>query len=111
MNSNAHRMSDPPTGSKPEPEAEAGTRGLWTSKTGLVTIAFLLIAAFFLLSEHRAHTLGALPFLLLLACPLLHMVMHGGHHDHGGHSRHKEQARYRQTEPGAQEGPTHHKGA
>lgn len=119
MNPNAHRMSDPPTGSKPEPEAEAGTRGFWTSKTGLVTIAFLLIAAFFLLSEHRAHTLGALPFLLLLACPLLHMAMHGGHGGHGSHSSHaghKKQAGHREhglreTEPDAQDGPTHHKGA
>src|SRR5581483_5504246 len=31
---------------------------------------FLAIAAFFLLTEHRAHVLGWLPFLILLACPL-----------------------------------------
>lgn len=42
-------------------------------------IGFLAIAAFFLLSEHRTHLLGALPFLLLLACPLLHFFHHGGH--------------------------------
>ncbi|MER8528082.1 MULTISPECIES: DUF2933 domain-containing protein [unclassified Mesorhizobium] len=99
---NVHRMSDPPTGSQPEPKAEAG--GCWTSKAGLVTIAFLLIAAFFLLTEHRAHTFGVLPFLLLLACPLLHMSMHGGHRGHGGHARRKE------PEPGAQDGITQHKG-
>jgi hypothetical protein len=31
--------------------------------------------------------LGALPFLFLflLACPLLHLFMHGGHGGHGGH--------------------------
>uniref|UniRef100_UPI00313BAD02 DUF2933 domain-containing protein n=1 Tax=Inquilinus sp. OTU3971 TaxID=3043855 RepID=UPI00313BAD02 len=56
----------------------------WKSKGGLVAIAFLLIAAFLLLSEHRAHVLGYLPFLLLLACPLLHLFMHGGHGGHGG---------------------------
>ena len=55
----------------------------WKSKAGLVAIAFLLIAAFLLLSEHRAHLLGYLPFLLLLACPLLHLFMHGGHGGHG----------------------------
>ncbi|WP_240547342.1 DUF2933 domain-containing protein [Mesorhizobium tianshanense] len=106
-------MSDPPTGSNPEKNAEAGTGGFWTSKTGPVTIAFLLIAAFFLLSEHRAHTLGALPFLLLLACPLLHMVMHGGHGSHAGPKKqvgHKEHG-LRETEPDAQDSPTHHKGA
>lgn len=117
MNPAAHRMSNPPTGSEPEQETEAGTGGFWTSKTGLAAIAFLLIAAFFLLSEHRAHTFGALPFLLLLACPLLHMFMHGGHGGHGSHAGHKKQvghrgqAGHRKTDPGAQDGPTHHKGA
>ena len=43
---------------------------------------FLLIAAFFLRTEHRAHLFGALPFLFLLACPLLHLFMHGGHRGH-----------------------------
>ncbi|HZP94609.1 MAG TPA: DUF2933 domain-containing protein [Burkholderiales bacterium] len=45
---------------------------------------FLAIAAFFLLTEHRAHVLGWLPFLILLACPLLHGFLHGGHQGHGG---------------------------
>lgn len=53
-----------------------------------VLIAFLAIAAFFLFSEHRAHLLGALPFLLLLACPLMHLFMHHGHGAHGGHDEH-----------------------
>jgi hypothetical protein len=55
------------------------------SRSGLVLLAFLAIAAFFVLTEHRAHVLGALPYLLLLACPLLHLL-HGGHGGgHGGH--------------------------
>ncbi|CAX23054.1 protein of unknown function [Methylorubrum extorquens DM4] len=49
----------------------------------LVLVAFLLIGAFYLLTEHRAHAFGVLPWLLLLACPLLHLFMHGGH----GHGR------------------------
>lgn len=40
---------------------------------------FLAIVAFFLLSEHRAHFFGVLPWLFLLACPFLHLFMHGGH--------------------------------
>ena len=28
--------------------------------------------------------LGVLPWLLLLACPFLHVFMHGGHRGHGG---------------------------
>ena len=45
---------------------------------------FALVALFFLLTEHRAHVFGWLPFLLLAACPLMHLF-HGGH---GGHGRH-----------------------
>lgn len=53
--------------------------------------AFLAIALTFLALEHRAHFLGALPYLLLLACPLMHLFMHRGH---GGHaSGHDEPAR------------------
>lgn len=41
---------------------------------------FAAIAAFFLITEHGAHLLGVLPFLLILACPLMHIF---GHHGHG----------------------------
>jgi hypothetical protein len=50
-----------------------------------VLLAFLGIAAFFMLTEHRAHVWGVTPYLLLLACPLLHFFMHGRHGGHGGH--------------------------
>jgi len=53
-----------------------------------IFLVFLAIAAFFLFTEHRAHLLGALPFLLLLACPLMHLFMHHGHQ--GGHEGHDE---------------------
>jgi hypothetical protein len=56
----------------------------WRLPSGIVFIGFLAIGAFFLITEHRAHILGWLPFLLLLACPLMHF-MHGGHGGHGGH--------------------------
>ena len=46
---------------------------------------FLLIGGFFLVAEHRAHVYPYLPFLLLLACPLLHMFH--GHGGHGGHGK------------------------
>ncbi len=43
------------------------------------------IVAFYVLREHWGHALGIAPYLLLLACPLMHMFMHGGHgHQHGG---------------------------
>lgn len=56
-------------------------------RTILVTLGFLLIAGFFLQTEHRAHLFGILPFLLILiACPLLHFFMHGGHDGHDDRS-------------------------
>jgi len=57
-------------------------RPLWRSTYSLGALAALGIIIFFLWTEHRAHLLGALPFLLLLLCPLLHFFMHSGHH-HG----------------------------
>jgi hypothetical protein len=54
--------------------AGGGGAGRW------IFWGFVLVAAYFLLTEHRAHTIQYLPFLLLLACPLMHLF-----HGHGGH--------------------------
>ena len=56
----------------------------WRSRYAIGLLVMGAVAAYFLLSEHRAHFFGALPFLLLLACPLMHVFMHGGHGEHGG---------------------------
>ena len=66
---------------------EPQTPRFWGSKATLVAIGFLLIAAFLLLSEHRAHALGYLPYLLLFGCLFMHMFMHGGHGGHSGHGK------------------------
>jgi hypothetical protein len=50
----------------------------------------LLILGYFLLSEHRAHVVPYLPYLLLLACPFLHMFMHKGHGNHESNSHEME---------------------
>lgn len=46
-----------------------------------VTVLCLIAAAvaFYLLKDHREHFLGWLPYLLLLACPLMHVFMHRSH--------------------------------
>jgi protein-S-isoprenylcysteine O-methyltransferase Ste14 len=36
---------------------------------------FALVAAYFLLAEQRAHVVGFLPYLLLAACPLVHLSL------------------------------------
>lgn len=63
---------------------EHGT--LLRSPSGIVFLVFLGVAAVFLVMEHTGHVLGALPYLLLLACPLMHFL-HRGHRGggHGGH--------------------------
>ena len=61
--------------------AERSRQRIFRSR--IVLIGFMVIAAFLLLSEPRAHVLGVLPYLLLLACPLMHLFMHHGHGRHG----------------------------
>lgn len=59
----------------------SANKPLWRSPFGIGVGIALGIILFFLWTEHRAHLLGALPFLLLLFCPLLHLFMHRGHRD------------------------------
>ena len=48
----------------------------------LVLLAFLAVLGFFLVTEHRAHLFGALPYLFLFACPLFHLIFHRHHGSH-----------------------------
>lgn len=66
-------------------------------RIGLVLFSFLVIAGALMFTEHRAHVLGALIYLPLLLCPLMHLFMHGGH---GGHRHHGDHAG-----PGVQSNP------
>lgn len=58
----------------------------------VVLIAFLAIAAFYLIAEHRAHLYGYLSWLPLVAFIALHFWMHAGHR-HGSHGSHGDQKR------------------
>jgi len=67
-------------------EERSKPRGsILTSRWAIVLIVFLVIAGVLLFTEHRAHVLGLLVWLPLLACPLMHIFMHGGHGGHGDH--------------------------
>ena len=66
----------------------------WRKRANWVLLGFLAIAAYFLITEHRAHLAGLLyflPYLFLLACPLMHLFMHHGHDGHGGHGDKREE--------------------
>jgi len=66
-------------------DREASSGGFLTSRWALVLLGFVVIAGILLFTEHRAHVLGALIWLPLLLCPLMHLFMHGGHGGHGSH--------------------------
>ena len=77
-----HEHSDAPS------ETPSNPRVRWA------LYGFLAVAGFYLVTEHWAHTLGVLPFLILLLCPLLHFFHHGGHGGHGsGHGSHPDSDR------------------
>ena len=71
----------------------------WRTPFGIVLCGFLAVAGFFLITEHTAHVLGALPWLLLAACPLMHLFMHHGHGRHGSKDHGDSSAERRPTEP------------
>ncbi|MEO7852688.1 MAG: DUF2933 domain-containing protein [Rubrivivax sp.] len=54
-------------------------------KTALLMVA--IVGGFYLLREHWDHVAGNWIYLLLLACPLIHLF-----HGHGGHGGHGDQA-------------------
>lgn len=54
-------------------------------------LGFLGVAGYFLVTEHRAHLLGFLPFVLVLACPLMHLLHHRGHGEHAPEDSQAEQ--------------------
>ncbi len=66
-------------------------RNFWLAPNGLGAIAIIASLLYLLLAEHRAHFIYALPWLILLLCPLMHVFMHGGHGGHGGHDDNAEQ--------------------
>lgn len=60
----------------------------WLGSTGFWLM--IVIAGFYLVTEHRAHLIAGLAWLpaaLLFACLLMHVFGHGGH---GGHAAHKD---------------------
>lgn len=64
-----------------------------------VFFGFIAVAGYFVLVEHRAHLAPYLPFLLLAACPLMHLFHHGGH-KHGGGDDSDSQPRPPSSTPG-----------
>jgi hypothetical protein len=56
------------------------------SKLGLAVTVAAAALGVYLLVTHTGHALGAAPYLLLLACPLMHVFGHHHHHRSGDKS-------------------------
>jgi hypothetical protein len=54
----------------------------WRSPLGIFMLLAGAVGVYYLLTEHLTHVAQAIPYLFLLACPLMHVF---GHHGHGGH--------------------------
>ena len=52
--------------------------GRSTSVLAMTAVALASAGLFWLLREHWGHALGLAPYLLFLACPILHFFMHRG---------------------------------
>ena len=59
----------------------------WRSRTTLPFAVFLASGAYFLWTEHQAHIIEFLPWILVLACVGMHLFMHRGHGHGSGHDR------------------------
>ena len=64
----------------------------WKSPKGIAILIALAALGVYLIVWHQQHLLGALPFLFILLCPLMHFFMHGGH-NHNDHSKGGEQTK------------------
>lgn len=61
---------------------EEHRRPWWRTVTGVTVLGLALVGLFYVLREHYGHVLGAAPYLILLASPLMHLLLHRGH-EHG----------------------------
>ena len=60
----------------------SGYKAFLGSPAGLFTCLVAAALGIYLLFFHLTHVALALPYLVLLACPIMHF-MHRGHHHHG----------------------------
>ena len=62
----------------------SGLREFLGSKVGRIVCLALAALGIYLLWTHAGHAISALPYVLLLACPLLHLFGHRHRHAHQG---------------------------
>ena len=71
----------------PQPQRGVHRFSLWAIWIlGAGALSYLIVV-------HRPHLFGWLPYLIILACPLMHLFMHRGHGHHGSSEDHSEKGR------------------
>jgi len=75
---------------------------IWRSPLGIFMLVAGAVGVYYLLTEHLAHVGQAVPFLFLLACPLMHMFHGHGHHGHHGHGHDQGASREQPPVDGAE---------
>lgn len=73
MNSTPNKLSAP---------IRAWWSALAGSRLGWILTVALAVLGIYLFMTHTGHVLTALPYLILTACPLMHLFMHRGHAHH-----------------------------
>ena len=62
----------------------------FNSYRGWAVLALAVLLGGYLMIWHSAHLAAVLPFLVLAACPLMHIFMHGAHGHHHGQDTSKD---------------------
>jgi hypothetical protein len=64
---------------------ESAAPSRWRSPLGIFMLVAGAVGIYYLLTEHLTHVTQAIPYLFLLACPVMHFFH--GHGRHGHHDR------------------------
>jgi hypothetical protein len=65
------------------PEASRWTGLIRSPVSWILTLGAAFLGVY-PLATHTGHIVAALPYLLLMVCPLMHLFKHGGHGHHNG---------------------------
>lgn len=95
MNQSNEQGNGPPTGPN------------WSRINQWLLWIGLAAAVAWMFFRHGAHLGQLLPFLILLACPLMHLFGHGGHGGHGDGFDNQAEDGTRQLPPGGRSGHHH----
>lgn len=74
-------------------------KSFWLTPQGLAALIIIACPSYFLFIEHQEHIFQALPYLIILLCPLMHLFMHRrhGHHQSPNHHHDSSDESFKET--------------